>query len=99
MDSALFPSFNFLPEIPVLRFIIISFPIYLQNTYQTKKEHIRDTYSSYSIACGVDVAKVQDRLGHESLKETDRYAKAINEPIADDIRKVFIGDKEELMEN
>ncbi len=33
----------------------------------------RDTYASYSIACGVDIAKVQHRLGHESLKETDRY--------------------------
>jgi len=56
----------------------------------------RDTYASYSLACGVDIAKVQHRLGHESLKETDRYAMAINEPIADDIKKVFIGGKGEL---
>lgn len=56
----------------------------------------RDTYASYSLACGVDIAKVQHRLGHESLKETDRYAMAINETIGKGIRKVFIGDKEEL---
>ena len=56
----------------------------------------RDTYASYSLACGVDIAKVQHRLGHESLKETDRYAMAINETIGEDIKKVFIGDKGEL---
>ena len=56
----------------------------------------RDSYASYSLACGVDIAKVQHRLGHESLKETDRYSMAINEPIKDDIKKVFIGNKGEL---
>ena len=56
----------------------------------------RDTYASYSIACGVDIAKVQFRLGHESLRETDRYAMAINEPIANDIKNVFVGDGGEL---
>jgi len=56
----------------------------------------RDTYASYSLACVVDIAKVQHRLGHESLKETDRYAMAINEPIADDIRQVFVGRQGEL---
>jgi len=56
----------------------------------------RDTYASYSLACGVDIAKVQHRLGHESLKETDRYAMAINEPIADDIKKIFVGGRGEL---
>ena len=56
----------------------------------------RDTYASYSIACGVDVAKVQWRLAHESLKETDKYAMAINEPIEDDIKVIFVGEKREL---
>lgn len=56
----------------------------------------RDTYASYSLACGVDIAKVQHRLGHESLKETDRYAMAINEPIGEEIKKVFIGGSGEL---
>ena len=56
----------------------------------------RDTYASYSLACGVDVAKVQHRLGHESLKETDRYAMVINEAIGEDIKKVFVGDRGEL---
>ena len=63
------------------------------------KGHIhnfRDTYASYSLACGVDMAKVKDRLGHESLKETDRYSKVLNETIKDEIKKVFIGDKGEL---
>jgi len=56
----------------------------------------RDTYASYSIACGVDVAKVQWRLGHESLKETDKYVMAINEAIATDTKVVFVGGKGEL---
>ncbi|MCQ9206838.1 MAG: site-specific integrase [Omnitrophica bacterium] len=56
----------------------------------------RDTYASYSLACGVDIAKVQHRLGHESLKETDRYAMAINETIEEDIKRVFIGNRGEL---
>lgn len=56
----------------------------------------RDTYASYSIASGVDVAKVQWRLGHSSLNETNKYAMAINEPIADDIKKLFLGEQGEL---
>ena len=56
----------------------------------------RDSYASYSLACGVDIAKVQHRLGHESLKETDRYAMAINEPVGEDIKKLFTGDTGEL---
>ncbi|MEA3489740.1 MAG: site-specific integrase [Candidatus Omnitrophota bacterium] len=56
----------------------------------------RDTYASYSIAGGVDVAKVQWRLGHSSLKETDKYAMAINEVISEDIKTIFIGGKAEL---
>lgn len=56
----------------------------------------RDTYASYSLACGVDMAKVKQRLGHESLKETDRYSMAINETIGNDIKNIFIGNEGEL---
>ena len=44
----------------------------------------RDTYASYSLACGVDMAKVQYRMGHKSLTETDKYSNAIHEPIGND---------------
>ena len=67
---------------------LLSIPGYLHK--------FRDTYASYSIACGVDVAKVQWRLGHSSLKETDKYAMAINEVITEDIKTIFIGDNDEL---
>ena len=56
----------------------------------------RETYASYSLACGVDMPKVQHRIGHKSLKETDKYSNAIHVPIGDDIRRLFVGDKEEL---
>jgi len=56
----------------------------------------RDTYASYSLACGVDIVKVKERLGHNSLKETDKYARAINEVIVDDVKRIFIGESGEL---
>ncbi|MEA3328940.1 MAG: site-specific integrase, partial [Candidatus Omnitrophota bacterium] len=78
----------------IFRFVITNFLKELAVKGHLHK--FRDTYASYSIACGVDIAKVQSRLGHESLRETDRYAMAINEPIASDIKSVFVGNGGEL---
>ncbi len=58
----------------------------------------RDNYASYSLACGVDTPKVQSRMGHKSLKETDKYVTAINEKIDTDVRLLFEGERGELKE-
>jgi integrase len=49
----------------------------------------RDTFASYSLACGAPLQNVRDWLGHEKVGTTDFYMKHLPKPPATDIRKLF----------
>lgn len=52
-------------------------------------QKFRDTFASYSLACGVPPQNVRDLLGHSSLAITDRYSNYLPKAIKSEIRKLF----------
>ncbi len=52
-------------------------------------QKFRDTFASYSLACGVPPQNVRDWLGHSSLKVTDNYSNYLPKAVESDIRRLF----------
>jgi len=52
-------------------------------------QKFRDTFASYSLACGVPPQNVREWLGHSSLKVTDKYSNYLPKAVESDIRRLF----------
>ncbi|MBW2044311.1 MAG: tyrosine-type recombinase/integrase [Deltaproteobacteria bacterium] len=49
----------------------------------------RHTYASYSLACGMPLQTLRDKLGHYSVAETDKYSHVINESLNGKMKQIF----------
>lgn len=51
----------------------------------------RDTYASYSLACGMPLQNLKDNLGHSDIRTTQIYLQAVPRIKSKDIKKIFDG--------
>lgn len=52
-------------------------------------QKFRDTFASYSLACGVPPQNVRDLMGHSSLEITDRYSNYLPKAVRPEMKKLF----------
>ena len=62
--------------------------------FRSTPYQVRHTHASWLIDQGVDLARVQYRLGHGDLQATTRYVKILDEedPKAADVISAILGD-------
>lgn len=51
----------------------------------------RDTYASYSLACGMPLQNLKDNLGHSDIRTTQIYLQAVPRIKSKEIKKLFDG--------
>jgi len=51
----------------------------------------RDTYASYSLACGMPLQNLKDNLGHSDIRTTQIYLQAVPRIKSKEIKKIFDG--------
>ena len=51
----------------------------------------RDTYASYSLACGMPLQNLKDNLGHSDIRTTQIYLQAVPRIKSKELKKIFDG--------
>jgi len=67
--------------------LLYGFVIRLKNRGSVRK--FRDTYASYSLACGMPLQNLKDNLGHSDISTTQIYLQMLPRIKSEEIKALF----------